>query len=961
MATKKEIRNVNIIVNGKEVRNNIKTIAGEYKKAKNELAKLTIGSDEYNKKLKEVKKLKGVLNDHNKQLGFMQKSWQRVTGAIRLALGAFVGAKVFSVLKNALRTMSTFEKEMDKVKAVTGATKDEFDQLKKSAQNLGSTTSKTSTEVAGLQLEFAKLGFSTDEILDATEATIQLSIAAGSDLAQSAKVAASTIKGFGLTADETQRIVDVMAKSFSSSALDLEKFETAMAAVAPVANASGKSVEFTTAQLSVLTDAGIDASTAGTSLRNMFLELNKQGLTWEEGLEAINNSTNKNVTALDLFGKRGATAALVLADNTEKAEKLEESYNNANGSAKEMAETMEDNLIGDTNKLSSAWEGFVLSLNSGEGVITNVFRGLVQWLTNVVNRLQMVNKSLKQIKKEAKERARDENLQFNIDEDKKEVEALAKKLTDVYKDESKAWERAIDLVSESLGKLKGKNEDFNETIDERIKALQELKDTNEEITNDELDTLIFLTDEEKEQKEKEKKQREKAKEEAIKTEQKLADTIAKIRQQLHLDTLTEQAKEIQQVKYKYDKLIEEAEGYDDKIAELYRLRGQEVLTINANYAEKEKEKRTEVEQKIEKMLLSGKEKEKQLIKEKYEELLELAKKYNFKSAELFDKMNEELAKIDEDYATEGGSNNLLAKALGLDDEGWEKLEERFGEIVLYARQAMNAWDAYNQLKRNQDEAEMQRFEKNMDAKKTRLEKQLERGIISQEEYAQKSEQIDQQLDREKAKLMKEQSEREKDAAYFNAIVSTAAAIIGFMEDPGGWPGVALSALAAVTGALQIAAISAETVPTYEQGGRIKKEGLIYAGEGDKEEGILSNRMLTDPNYGPMANYLLDVQDGKRPVMPTTATEMPDAGAVSTAMDYNNFKRTGGQFSQPVVNNTYVTNTSAEDSNTMRELLDEQRRMNQFLSDPKNRQAYINYDKQKESDEEMELLNRYNKF
>jgi hypothetical protein len=242
-----------------------------------------------------------------------------------------------------------------------------------------------------------------------------------------------------------------------------------------------------------------------------------------------------------------------------------------------------------------------------------------------------------------------------------------------------------------------------------------------------------------------------------------------------------------------------------------------------------------------------------------------------------------------------------------------------------------------------------------------LEKQLERGIISQEEYAQKSEQIDQQLDREKAKLMKEQSEREKDAAYFNAIVSTAAAIIGFMEDPGGWPGVALSALAAVTGALQIAAISAETVPTYEQGGRIKKEGLIYAGEGDKEEGILSNRMLTDPNYGPMANYLLDVQDGKRPVMPTTATEMPDAGAVSTAMDYNNFKRTGGQFSQPVVNNTYVTNTSAEDSNTMRELLDEQRRMNQFLSDPKNRQAYINYDKQKESDEEMELLNRYNKF
>ena len=216
-----------------------------------------------------------------------------MTRSIVSATVAMVGLRtVFNVFKNSLKTIASFEEGMSKVRAVTNAMPREFKQLSDNAKLLGSTTSKTAREVAGLQLEFAKLGFSTTEILQATEATISLSIAAGSDLSDSAVVAASTIRGFGLNASETQRVVDVMAKSFASSALDLEKFKTSMAAVAPVAKANGKDIEFVTARLSVLSDAGLDASTSGTSLRNMFLELSKKGLTWEQGLAKINNSTD---------------------------------------------------------------------------------------------------------------------------------------------------------------------------------------------------------------------------------------------------------------------------------------------------------------------------------------------------------------------------------------------------------------------------------------------------------------------------------------------------------------------------------------------------------------------------------------------------------------------------------------------------------------------------------------------
>jgi len=338
----------------------------------------------------QAKEAKKKLNaELRKELGLAKKSGGlfRSMAKSMIAVGvAAIGIRtVFNVFKKGLSTIVNFEEAMSKVKAVSGALPKEFKLLTANAKLLGGTTSKSATQVAALQLEFSKLGFSTQEILNATEATISLSIAAGSDLAESAIVAASTIRGFGLDAKDTQRVVDVMARSFSRSALDLEKFKTSMSAVAPIAKANGKDIEFVTARLAVLSDAGLDASTSGTSLRNMFLELSKRGLTWEQGLRKINTATDKNVEALRLFGKRGATAALILADNIEKAQGLEEAFDNAAGSAENMATIMEDNLRGELTRLSSAWEKFVVSMNEGTTSITENLRKIVRGLKNILD------------------------------------------------------------------------------------------------------------------------------------------------------------------------------------------------------------------------------------------------------------------------------------------------------------------------------------------------------------------------------------------------------------------------------------------------------------------------------------------------------------------------------------------------------------------------------------------------
>lgn len=308
----------------------------------------------------------------------LNSSFRQLGSTIAIAFGA---RAILSTVGNAVNIFKDFEQGQANLAAVLGVSREEMAALTKQAKDLGATTAFTASEVSGLQKELAKLGFTQEEILNATGAILDLAAASGSDLPRAAEIAGSTIRAFDLDASETRRVVDVMAKSFSSSALDIEKFATAMATVAPVAKTAGLTIEETTALLGTLADRGLEASTAGTSLRNIFLELSKQGLTFEEAMAKINNATDKNVVALDLFGKRGATSAIILAENAEAAGVLEEKLIAAGGAAERMAEEQLDTLTGDTIKLTSAWEGFILSLEDGEGAIAATIRSVLQFTT----------------------------------------------------------------------------------------------------------------------------------------------------------------------------------------------------------------------------------------------------------------------------------------------------------------------------------------------------------------------------------------------------------------------------------------------------------------------------------------------------------------------------------------------------------------------------------------------------
>lgn len=277
------------------------------------------------------------------------------------------------------------------------------DSLVDNAKALGASTEFTATQVANLQIAYTKLGFNQGEILDATAATLNLATATGEDLARSAEVAGSTLRAYGLETTETIRLTDIMAKSFATTALDLDKFAEAQKAVGPIARNLNFSIEDTTALLGVLANAGISGSAAGVALRNSLLKvadpasaLNTQLRGLDESFANGVNDSTEYIKALQLLQKEGldlgevlgisdkrAVAAFsTLINGSKQVETLAESFRNAAGAGQRMADTIRDDIQGDFDVFSSTAEGLALNLfDQLEPAIRFVVQGMTVFVS----------------------------------------------------------------------------------------------------------------------------------------------------------------------------------------------------------------------------------------------------------------------------------------------------------------------------------------------------------------------------------------------------------------------------------------------------------------------------------------------------------------------------------------------------------------------------------------------------
>jgi len=290
-----------------------------------------------------------------------------------------------------------FEFAMAKVAAVGGFTSEELGRLETQAKQLGASTSKSASEVAGLQLELAKLGKTEGQIRNMTEGVVSLGIAFDEELGTVAAEVGATLNRFNLDSSKTNAVVDVMAKAFGSSALDLDKFSSAMAKAGPTANALGISLEDTTAAIGILTNNGIEASTAGTALTKAMTTLAKKGVEPSQILATLFNGGLDVATAFELFGDRAGKVIPVLQQNGEEWKSLADNLYNADGAAATARATLENTSQGALSQMKSALEGAALSLSD---ILLPLITKLANFITSLANRFTALNgETKKQIAK----------------------------------------------------------------------------------------------------------------------------------------------------------------------------------------------------------------------------------------------------------------------------------------------------------------------------------------------------------------------------------------------------------------------------------------------------------------------------------------------------------------------------------------------------------------------------------
>ena len=99
-----------------------------------------------------------------------------------------VTAAVTGLGTAAVKTAADFESEMSKVSAISGATGDDFDQLRAKAREMGAKTKFSASEAASAMEYMAMAGWKTSDMLNGIEGVMNLAAASGEDLATTSDI-----------------------------------------------------------------------------------------------------------------------------------------------------------------------------------------------------------------------------------------------------------------------------------------------------------------------------------------------------------------------------------------------------------------------------------------------------------------------------------------------------------------------------------------------------------------------------------------------------------------------------------------------------------------------------------------------------------------------------------------------------------------------------------------------------
>lgn len=412
MAGENVNRRIHLYINDREVVNSANSIDAALRKVRNEKRNLVKGTEDYDAKLKQLldteKKLIDEQSRYRSELAQTKGVLNQIKDAIGpVATGFLTAFSITSVIdgftnkvRESWQMVTAFDQKQADLAATMGKSRSQIAGLTIDAIKYGSSSAYSASEVSDLQNELAKLGKTAPEIKAMTKDVLNASTALETDLANAAVLVGGQLNSYGENANQAGKYSDIMANSVNISATSYEYLATSLPKVSAVAAQNNVTFERLNATMGVLADQNVQAETAGTGFRNILLESAKAGRPYQEMLDEVKNSADQSKKAVELFGKENATVAVILANSTDKINSNTEALQNSAGSAERLAKEKLDSIKGSVESFSGAWEGFVLSLEQGDGKIAKAVRGVIDLGTSFLNLITPMERVSDQLQKE---------------------------------------------------------------------------------------------------------------------------------------------------------------------------------------------------------------------------------------------------------------------------------------------------------------------------------------------------------------------------------------------------------------------------------------------------------------------------------------------------------------------------------------------------------------------------------
>lgn len=359
----------------------------------------------------------------------VKKSENAITSLGKTIAGVVSAGAILKLGKDAVTTGMNFDSAMSQVAATMGLTQDEinstdgvFQQLRQTALEMGSSTKFSASEAAeGLNF-LAMSGMDADTMMQALPLTLQMAGASGIDLATTCDKLTNIMSSLGLASKDSTTymnnmgsVMDVFALTSTKANTDVMGLYESVSQVGATARVMVDPLTELSIATGILADNDIQASEAGTILRNLLLSLtaptdsakkamDKLGFSafdangelrpMQDILQELNSkfsqmTTEEKMNIMNkIFNKtdlKGINA--LLAESGDRWDELNVALDECEGAAEQMYKTQNDNLKGSLTELSSAVEGLKIAISDK---LTPAIRPVVEALTKFAQEITKV-------------------------------------------------------------------------------------------------------------------------------------------------------------------------------------------------------------------------------------------------------------------------------------------------------------------------------------------------------------------------------------------------------------------------------------------------------------------------------------------------------------------------------------------------------------------------------------------